>query len=74
MENDSEPGSASLPHGFRVSGSTGQRCPPVAMEDIGVGWEFGEGRGAGSPGAHLLAGRKQHASEPRTRARRIQTS
>ena len=32
------------------------------------------GRGTGSPGAHLLAGRKQHASEPQTRARRTRTS
>lgn len=42
MEKDSEPGSASLPHGYGVSVSIGQCCPPVATDDTGVGWKSGK--------------------------------
>lgn len=38
------------PQGFRVSIFIGQGCPPVAIEDIGIGWKLRE---VGEP-AHLV--------------------
>lgn len=62
-----------------ASEGTGLALPSALLPSSGhggyrQGLDPKTGRGTCSPGAHLLAGRKQHASEPQTLARRTRTS